>query len=63
MKAVTAADANRHFYSLLRDVATGEVITVLSQGKSVATIAPAKAGSNERAQARLRLLKRLRKEK
>ena len=63
MKAVTAADANRHFSSLLRDVATGEVITVLSRGKPVATIAPANAGSSERAQARLQLLKRLRQQK
>ena len=40
MKTISAGDANRHFSNLLRDVATGEVITVLSRGKPVATISP-----------------------
>jgi prevent-host-death family protein len=40
MKNVSAGDANRHFSSLLRDVATGQVVTVLSRGKPVATISP-----------------------
>jgi prevent-host-death family protein len=41
MKTISAADANRHFSSLLRDVATGEVVTVVSRGKPVAVITAA----------------------
>jgi antitoxin (DNA-binding transcriptional repressor) of toxin-antitoxin stability system len=44
MKTISAADANRHFSSLLRDVATGEVVTVVSRGKPVAVIS---AGNKE----------------
>lgn len=62
MKTVTAGDANRHFSSLLRSAAAGEVITVLSRGKPVATIAPARSGSGEREAARLNLLERLRQQ-
>ncbi len=54
MKTITASDANRHFSNLLRKVATGEVITVLSRGKPVATIAPARSTSGEREAAKLR---------
>ena len=63
MKTISAADANRHFSSVLRDVATGEVVTVLSRGKPVATIAPARAGSAEREAAKRNLLTRLRQQK
>jgi prevent-host-death family protein len=63
MKTISAADANRHFSSLLREVATGEVVTVLSRGKPVATIAPATSGGRERESARRRLLERLRQQK
>lgn len=59
MKTVSAADANRHFSTLLRDVATGEVITVLSRGKPVATISPPHVGGGERELAKRRLLERL----
>lgn len=62
MKTISAGDANRHFSSLLRDVATGEVITVLSRGKPVATIAPARSGNGEREAAKLNLLTRLRQQ-
>jgi prevent-host-death family protein len=62
MKTISAGDANRHFSSLLRDVATGEVITVLSRGKPVATIAPARSGNGEREAAKLNLLARLRQQ-
>ena len=41
MKTISAADANRYFSSLLRDVATGEVVTVVSRGKPVAVISAA----------------------
>lgn len=63
MKTISAGDANRHFSSLLRDVATGEIITVLSRGKPVATLSPARAGDGSRQLARLSLLARLREQK
>lgn len=63
MKTISAADANRHFSSLLRDVATGEVVTVLSRGKPVATIGPAMPESGQREMARQTLLNRLRQNK
>jgi len=40
MKTVTAAEANRNFSALLKDVARGEQVIVTSRGKPVATIAP-----------------------
>ena len=43
MKTISAGDANRHFSNLLHELATGEVITVLSHGKPVATISPARS--------------------
>lgn len=63
MKTISAGDANRHFSNLLRDVATGEVITILSRGKPVATISPAHSGCGEREAAKLELLGRLRQQK
>lgn len=62
MKTITAGDANRHFSSLLREVTTGEVITVLSRGKPVATIAPVRSDSLERETAKINLLSRLRQQ-
>ena len=41
MKSVSAAEANRHFSSLLREVSRGVRITVTSRGKPVATISAA----------------------
>ena len=63
MKTISAADANRHFSGLLRDVATGEVVTVLSRGKPVATISPVARESGLRQMARETLLERLRQNK
>ena len=63
MKTISAADANRHFSGLLRDVATGEVVTVLSRGKPVATISPVVRESGPRQMARQTLLERLRQTK
>ena len=60
MKTISAADANRHFSSMLRDVASGEVVTVLSRGKAVATIGPATPDSGQREMARKDLVVRLR---
>lgn len=59
MKTVTAADANRHFSSVLRDVASGHVVTVLSRGKPVATIGPIMAKDDQRQAAKNSLLERL----
>lgn len=63
MKTISASDANRHFSSLLRDVASGEVVTVLSRGKPVATVFPANSDGDEREAAKLNLLERLRQQK
>ena len=60
MRTVTAADANRQFSKMLREVAQGATITVVSRGKPVATITPAKAGGPQRHQSRATLLERLR---
>lgn len=60
MKTVSAAEANRHFSDLLRDAATGAVITVLSRGRPVATIGPANAAQGSQQAARQQLLNRLR---
>lgn len=40
MKSVSAADANRHFSRILREVSYGETVTVTSRGRPVAIIAP-----------------------
>ncbi len=62
MKTVTAAQANRQFSALLRQVAGGETLLVTSRGKPVATIAPVDAAAADaaREQARQRLLAHLR---
>jgi prevent-host-death family protein len=62
VKTIAAGDANRHFSSLLREAARGEIITVLSRGKAVATIGPARLASAEREAAKLALLHRLRQQ-
>ena len=61
MKSISAADANRHFSALLREVSRGAQITVTSRGKPVATICAAdQVERRERAAARRALLSRLR---
>ena len=61
MKSISAADANRHFSALLRQVARGAQITVTSRGKPVATICAAdQVERRERAAAKRTLLTRLR---
>ena len=62
MRTVTAADANRQFSSGLRDVSQGEIFTVVSIGKPVATIAPAKPADAQRSAAKAALVARLRKQ-
>lgn len=61
MKTVTAAEANRQFSRVLRDIGQGETFTVLSRGRVVATIAPAKSADTRRNAAKSALLERLRK--
>lgn len=48
---------------MLRDVAMGEVVTVLSRGKPVATIAPVRLNSEQRQSAKRVLLARLSQQK
>jgi len=40
MRSISAADANRHFSKLLREVKGGEAVAVTSRGEPVAVIAP-----------------------
>lgn len=61
MKTITAADANRQFSAVLREVAQGERVTVTSRGKPVATIAPvrSRAATARASAAKRRLLEHL----
>ena len=59
MKTISAADANRHFSRVLREVAHGEHVTVVSRGRPVATIAPVRGSGRERQSAKRTLLERL----
>lgn len=43
MKTITAAEANRRFSNLLREVSKGEEITILSRGTPVAKVTSATA--------------------
>lgn len=63
MATISASDANRHFSTLLREVAEGQTFTVLSRGRPVATIAPVTESTPERAAARRGLFERLRSQK
>ena len=60
MRNVSAADANRHFSRILRDVRAGETVTVTSHGAAVATIQPVPANAETRDPAKQALLARLR---
>jgi prevent-host-death family protein len=59
MKIVTAAEANRQFSAVLRDVAGGASVLVTSRGKPVATIEPARAPAAGASPAKRRLLEHL----
>jgi prevent-host-death family protein len=60
MKTVTAADANRQFFAVLREVAQGGSVMVTSRGKPVATIEPVRrAGTASASAAKRRLLDHL----
>lgn len=59
MKNISASDANRQFSSVLREVARGEVFTVVSRGKPVATITPCQSDTPLRKAAKEVLVERL----
>lgn len=62
-KAISAADANRKFSRLLRDVREGQSYVVTSHGRAVARIAPVQEDHTTTASARTHLLGRLRSER
>lgn len=60
MKIIAAAEANRRFSAILREVTHGEQVLVLAHGKPVARIVPVDDHSRERTSARISLVTRLR---
>lgn len=58
-EAVSAADANRKFSSILRDVRGGRSFVVTSHGRAVARIVPANQFGGVPSVARAALLERL----
>jgi prevent-host-death family protein len=64
MRTVSAADANREFSKILREVRDGETVTVTSHGAPVAVISPAQNAERPgQAAAKAALLARLRGQK
>jgi len=61
-KAISAADANRKFSKLLRDVKQGQSYVVTSHGRPVARIAPVDE-NHQATNARTALLNRLRSQR
>jgi prevent-host-death family protein len=59
MKYVSAAEANRQFSKILREVRDGETVVVTSHGEPVAKIVPAERDTAEREEAMARLLAHL----
>jgi len=59
MQTVRAADANRHFSNVLKQVSQGEEFLVISRGKPVATILPVKKADSSHHAARELLFRRL----
>lgn len=59
-KAISAADANRKFSQLLRDVKEGQSYVVTSHGRPVARLVPVEEDRSAASSARRRLLRRLR---
>lgn len=62
-KAISAADANRKFSQVLREVRAGQSYVVTSHGKAVARIAPVDENRSGSSRARASLLKRLQSER
>jgi len=59
-KAISAADANRNFSQVLREVREGQSFVVTSHGRPVARLAPVQNAGPARVEARVRLMRRLR---
>lgn len=59
MKIISAANANRQFSKILKEVAQGESYTVTSRGKAVASIQSAEKNERIKKATRDLLLKRL----
>lgn len=49
MRTITATDANRNFSGLLRDIASGESVLIVSRGTPVAKISPVSTTSGRMA--------------
>jgi prevent-host-death family protein len=62
-QTISAADANRRFSELLRNVKMGCNVVVTSHGKPVARISPVTGNEPAAAHARSALLHRLRRER
>ena len=62
-KPISAAEANRQFSRVLREVREGNSYVVTAHGAPVAKIVPIDENEQPRAQARRSLLTRLRKQK
>jgi prevent-host-death family protein len=58
--SISAADANRKFSQVLREVREGRTYVVTSHGRPVARIAPIDSKTEQREAAKASLLKRLR---
>ncbi len=59
MKIITAADANREFSSLLREVQKGEEITILSRGTPIARMISVNSAMLPKNEMKKNLLSRL----
>ena len=59
MKTIAAAEANRQFSALLREVAQGAEVTVVSRGRPVAKIVPPGLSGSGEGGGRSALLARL----
>ncbi|NNM70933.1 type II toxin-antitoxin system Phd/YefM family antitoxin [Enterovirga aerilata] len=57
MRTVSAADANRHFSKLLREVKAGETVVITSHGEPVARIEPVSEEEQDRARRQAALKK------
>jgi prevent-host-death family protein len=62
-KAISAAEANRNFSQLLREVKDGQSYVVTSHGRAVARITPMEQDRAATRSARTSLLSRLRSER
>jgi prevent-host-death family protein len=62
-RAVSAAEANRNFSKLLREVRDGGSFVITSHGKPVAKIVPVQEEEDRRKAAKAVLLKRLRNQR